>query len=242
MIEKFKAQQDDESIDRSQEQRAECFHQKRASIREMNWKKQTHTNRLGEIVGASSDEPDAMLVANAMPQLVSARSLHSFEIARLTNDPIFGAINTAKIVKADQVIRDSRIKEDPSYLEAMKNFRERVKNPVTQGDFDLKKEHDSIRECEKLVTKMDRVLHKDQFMKPASIGTWQEFMLTGRMGSSQAQLPLKSKTKKSGKKSKEAKKAQMIANEAERAINFIEYLKKREQDLVLEEKAMLLKQ
>jgi len=34
----------------------------------------------------------------------------------------------------------------------------------------------------------------------------------------------------------------MIANEAERAINFIEYLKKREQDLVLEEKAMLLKQ
>ena len=67
----------------------------------MNWKKQSNPNRLGVIVNAPSEEPSTTLVTDAMPSLVSARSLHSFEISRLTNDPIFGAINKAKIVKAD---------------------------------------------------------------------------------------------------------------------------------------------
>lgn len=46
-------------------------------------------------------------------------------------------------------------------------------------------------------------------------------MLTGRLGSSQAQLPLKAKMKKNGLNSKETKKAELMVKEAERAISFV---------------------
>lgn len=88
---------------------------KRLSIREMNWRKNTNPAKLGTIVGVPSEEPDKRNVVNGIPGLVSARSLHSFELTRLTNDPIFGQINRAKIVNADRIIRDNRMKEDPNY-------------------------------------------------------------------------------------------------------------------------------
>lgn len=69
---------------------------------------------------------------------------------------------------------------------------------MTSRDFQLQKEHESIRECEKLVDKMDNVLHEDSVMKPTTVTNWNEFMLTGRLGasatnisSSHATLPLK---------------------------------------------------
>lgn len=43
---------------------------------------------------------------------------------------------------------------------------------MTKDDFELKKEHEAIKECEKLVTEMDHVLHEDKFMKPAVVRSW----------------------------------------------------------------------
>jgi len=55
---------------------------------------------------------------------------------------------------------------------------------------------------------MDRVLTRDSLTKPAAIGNWNEFMLTGRLGagisSSQANLPLKKDSKKAIAKAKQA--------------------------------------
>ena len=84
---------------------------------------------------------------------------------------------------------------------------------------------------------MDHVLHNDQLIKPATVGSFNEFMLTGRMGTSQAHLPIK-KLKKLGKISQEAQKAHKMVTEAERSVNFMEYLRKRERDLAFEETAM----
>ena len=81
------------------------------------------------------------MIIGSMPKLASARIVHPFEIARLTNDPILGQISQSKIETADQMVRHNGPKEDLSYEAAMKSFRRRTKYPVTNGYFKLRKEH-----------------------------------------------------------------------------------------------------
>ena len=72
---------------------------------------------------------------------------------------------------------------------------------------------------------MENVLREDQYTRPAEVGTFKEFVLSGRLGASSSQASLPIKKKKQSKQEKEADKAKKLVKEAEKAISFIEYLK-----------------
>ena len=87
--------------------------------------------------GLAIKDTTAEVVHRNLPEMVTAQSLQQFEIARLTGDPIFGGINRHQICNADNNIKDSRLKQDPLFKDAMKTFRAKVKYPVTDQDFEL---------------------------------------------------------------------------------------------------------
>ena len=45
---------------------------------------------------------------------------------RLTRDPVFGAINSRKILQADQKIKTDRIRAEPGYQGVMEAYERRV--------------------------------------------------------------------------------------------------------------------
>ena len=168
-----------------------------------------------------------------MPGLVEARSMQNFEITRLTKDPIFGQINPPKIMNADRLIRENRVKVDPRYQEAMRVINKRIKHPVTEEDFAIRRERRTVEECEDLLQKMDAVLQADQFNKPAATFIYREFTGTTRLASTQ--VPLKTTAKKQSKK---ARQADRLVSDAEKAINFIERIRQREKDIAIEEELL----
>ena len=56
---------------------------------------------------------NAETVTRNIPALVQAQSVQNLEIARLTNDPMFGDMNKEKILNADKIIKENRIKDEP---------------------------------------------------------------------------------------------------------------------------------
>ena len=104
-----------------------------------------------------------------MPKMVSASSLQTLEIARLTNDPIFGDINKGRILNADKIIREHRFSEEPEVKESRKQFMQKIKHPITAHEFKLRNEHRKIQKCEKLIAKMGSVISNNDLCRPATL-------------------------------------------------------------------------
>ena len=98
------------------------------------------------------------MVDEKIPELVASQSLQNLEITRLTQDPIFGQINTSKILQAERKIRENRIEEDPKFQEAMKYWAQKVKHPVTKEEIKLRDEYNKVKDSESLIKKMTDII------------------------------------------------------------------------------------
>ena len=98
------------------------------------------------------------MVDEKIPELVASQSLQNLEITRLTQDPIFGQINTSKILQAERKIRENRIEEDPKFQEAMKYWAKKVKHPVTKEEIKLRDEYNKVKDSESLIKKMTDII------------------------------------------------------------------------------------
>ena len=81
-----------------------------------------------------------------MPEFVSAQSLQTFEILRLTNDPILGGINKKKIMEADKKIKTDRMKKEDGYKAVMEQYEKKLLNPATKNDRKLHTERRKIQD------------------------------------------------------------------------------------------------
>ena len=95
------------------------------------------------------------------------------------------------------MIRESRVKDDPQYKMAMQQFAKKIKHPLTDEEFALRKEDREIKNVENLVKKMGKALDEHKLYKPASLETHREFKLTSKI---HMRSPIKSQRKKKGAK------------------------------------------
>ena len=126
----------------------------------------------------------------------------------------------------------------------MKEFAKRIKHPLTEEEFALRKEDRAIKEAENLVSKMTDALHDHKLYKPATLESHREFKVTSKIN---MRTPLKTSRKKRADKSQPplatalslnktiAKSTADLKNEAFRALNLIKALEKREQEITIEE-------
>ena len=57
----------------------------------------------------------------------------------------------------------------------------RVKDPVTEEEFELRKEQQMVEECETLVNRMQNAIEGHKYIKPATLATFREFSMTSRL-------------------------------------------------------------
>ena len=168
--------------------------------------------------------------------------MQNFEISRLTDDPIFGDINHARILNADQEIRQKHALDDPLYKERMKTIKKKIKHPVTEEELALRKEHMKYREAEDLLKKMGSALSEHKMYNAASVSNFNAFDVTTRFdqrAQTQMGLPLKTRSAMSKKKGANTARGQTpadIKNEALKAISMIELLRMRENEIAIEER------
>ena len=63
----------------------------------------------------------------------------------------------------------------------MKQFEEKIKNPITEEEFQDKREQERVKECEMLVDKMDNVIKNHKSVKQATLASHREFTLSTRI-------------------------------------------------------------
>ena len=116
----------------------------------------------------------------------------------------------------------------------MRDFARKIKHPQTKAEFALRAEHQKVKECENLVKKMNNVINDHVYLKPAAVASHRDFDLTSRLeGHAKNETTKRKKSKRRGLDG-DLSHAD-LKNEAFKAINMIELLKKREDEIGIEE-------
>ena len=130
------------------------------------------------------------------------------------------------------------MKQDPEYKEAMQQFRKKVKHPISAEDFALRQEQNRVRECEKLVKKMNKALNDQNYFIPARVSKHHEFEVTTRIHS-HGPIARKQKGKKGRHRNIESRTSADLKNDAFKAMSMIESLRQREKEIAIEEQEFL---
>ena len=112
---------------------------------------------------------------------------------------------------------------------------------MNEEEIALRQEHEKVKECELLVDRMSKAIQENKIYKPVTLASHREFTMTSRLSSTQPIIIAGTHSKRKPKPKKKAHEdwiEDSNLGDIKKTVNMIELLKKRENEIAIEEQTL----